>query len=101
MGLREMPVPPSLKASTKVLEVLVLGSNHPSELIMSLLDKITKSGMLISSIYPEGGLLLLKFRVKKSGLMKLEGMVMEVLDKEGEEERKVVERKVRKEKQPR
>jgi len=54
-----MPVPPSLKASTKVLEVLLLGSNHPSELIMSLLDKITKSHMLKSNMCLEGGLLLL------------------------------------------
>jgi len=54
-----MPVPPSLEATTKVLEVLVLGSNHPSELITPLLDKITKSGMLKSNICPEGSLLFL------------------------------------------
>ena len=57
--MREMPIPPSLKTSTKVLEVLVLRNNHPLELIMPLLDKITKSGMLRSNICPEGGLLLL------------------------------------------
>jgi len=59
MGLREMPIPPSLKGRTKVLKVLVLRSNHPSELIMPLLDKLPKSGMLRSNISLKGGLLFL------------------------------------------
>ena len=59
VGLREMPVPPCLDASIKVLEVFILRSYHPSKFIMPLLDKITKSGMLRSNKCLEGGLLLL------------------------------------------
>ena len=61
VGLREMPIPPSLKARTKVLKVLVLRSNHPSELIMPLLDKLPKSGMLRSNMSPKEGLLFLEW----------------------------------------
>ena len=57
--LREMPIPPSVKACTKVLKVLSLRSNHPSELIIPLLDKLSKSGMLRSNISPKGGVLFL------------------------------------------
>jgi len=45
VGLRKMPVMPCLKASTKVLEILILRSYYPLKLIMSLLDKITKDSM--------------------------------------------------------
>ena len=47
--LREMPIPPSVKTRTKVLKVLILRNNHPSELIVPLLDKLPKSGMLRST----------------------------------------------------
>jgi len=57
--LREMPIPPSVKTRTKVLKVLILRNNHPSELIVPLLDKLPKSGMLRSNISPKGGLLFL------------------------------------------
>jgi len=42
-----------------ILEVLSLGSKHPSELVMKLLDKVTKSGILRSNIGSKGYLLLL------------------------------------------
>jgi len=59
MRLREMPIPPSVKTGTKVLKILILRNKHPSELIVPLLDKLPKSGMLRSNISPKGGLLFL------------------------------------------
>ena len=59
VGFRDTPIPPSVKARTKVLKVLILRSNHPSKLIMPLLDKLLKSGMLRSNISPKGRLLFL------------------------------------------
>jgi len=56
VGLRQMPC---LEASTNVLEILILRSYHPSELIMPLFDKITMSGMLRRNKCPKGGFLLL------------------------------------------
>jgi len=41
VGLRNVPVMPSLQISPEVLEILVLGSNHLMELIMRLLNKVT------------------------------------------------------------
>jgi len=42
-----------------MLEVLSLGSKHPKELVMALLDKVMKSGILRSNICSKGYLLLL------------------------------------------
>jgi len=42
----------SVKISLKVFEILILGSNHPTELIMPLLNKLTKDGMLRLDISP-------------------------------------------------
>jgi len=58
-GLRNMLITPTLQISPKVLEILVLGSNHPMKLIMLLLNKVTKYGMLSFNISLEGCLLLL------------------------------------------
>ena len=41
--LKDMPISPCLNTSPKVLKLLVY---HPTELIMPLLDKVTKSGIL-------------------------------------------------------
>ena len=57
--LGKMPVMLHLEARTEILEIPSLISYHPPKLIMPLLDKITKSGMLQCDIGKEGGLLLL------------------------------------------
>ena len=48
--LGKMPVTPSLEACIEILEVLSLRSYHPPKLIMPLLDKFTKGGMLRCNI---------------------------------------------------
>ena len=42
-----------------VLEILCLGNKHPTKLIMALLNKILKSGVLRSNKCSKGDLLLL------------------------------------------
>jgi len=42
-----------------VVEILCLGSKHLTKLIVALLDKVLKSGVLRSNKYSEGNLLLL------------------------------------------
>ena len=54
---RDMPIPPGLQKSPTVLEILGLGSKHHMELIVVLLDKIAKSGVLRSNISSKGHLL--------------------------------------------
>jgi len=55
----KVPIIPCLKASTKVLKLLILGSNHLSKLIVLPLEKITKRGILRCYIVSKGGLFLL------------------------------------------
>ena len=43
----------------KVLEVLISGGDHPTKLIMPLLDKVTERGMFSLNVSSEGCLLLL------------------------------------------
>jgi len=57
--VRNIPITPSLQASPKILEILVIRTNHPTELIMSLLNKFMECGMLNLNISKEGCLLLL------------------------------------------
>jgi len=59
VGLTYMPITPSFKTIPKVIKILILGSNHPMELIMRLLDKITEGSMLKLDINPKEHLLLL------------------------------------------
>jgi len=59
VGLRNMSVMPSLQTGPKVLEILVLGSNHPTELIIPLLNKVTECSMLGLNISSEECLLFL------------------------------------------
>ena len=54
-----MLIMPSLQTSPKVVEVLVLGSNHPIKLIMLLLNKVTECGMLCLNISSKGCLFAL------------------------------------------
>ena len=46
VGLRYMPITPILKIIPKDLEILILGSNHPTELVMLFLNKVTEVSML-------------------------------------------------------
>jgi len=59
MALRDLAISLSPKTSTKVLKILILGGNHPTEHIVLLLDEVTKSGILSFNICLYGGLLLL------------------------------------------
>ena len=59
VGLRNTAIMPNLQIDLKVLEILVLESNHPTELIMLLLNKVTECNMLSLNISSEGHLLLL------------------------------------------
>ena len=59
MTIRDMPILPDLKTSLIILEILGLGSKHPTELTVSLLDKIMKSSILRCNVGSKGHLLLL------------------------------------------
>jgi len=54
-----VPIPPSLKASKKILKVLGLRGQHIMKLIMPLLNKVTERNMLRLYICPKRGLLLM------------------------------------------
>jgi len=45
IALRDISICPSLKTSLKVLKKMVLGGDYPTELIMLLMEQVTKSGM--------------------------------------------------------
>ena len=59
MGPREMSIKPCPEPRNRVLKILILRSYYPSELIMQLLEKITKSVMLRSNKCSKGGLFFL------------------------------------------
>ena len=59
MRLGEVSITPGLKTSLKVLEISILGGNHPTEFIMLLLNRVTKDEFLKLDIYCMGGLVLL------------------------------------------
>ena len=59
VGLRNMLIIPSLQTSSKVLEIFVLGSNHPTVLIMPLLNKVIECGIRSLDISSERCLVLL------------------------------------------
>jgi len=53
-----MPISPGLKTSIIVLKILGLGSKHPTALILLLLNKATKNGVLRGNIGSKRYLLL-------------------------------------------
>ena len=59
MTIGDMLISPGLLTSLMILKVLGLSSKHPTELVIALLDKVTKSGILRSNISAKGYLLLL------------------------------------------
>ena len=59
MAIRDMPIPPDLEKSPIVPEILGLASKHPTELVMALLGKVMKRGILRSNINSEGHVLIL------------------------------------------
>ena len=44
LTIRYMPILLGLKTSLMILEILGLGSKHPTELVVPPLDEVTKSG---------------------------------------------------------
>ena len=59
VAIRVMSITPGLQTGLIVLEVLSLGSKHPTELVVALVNKVTKSGILRSNISLKEYLLLL------------------------------------------
>ena len=46
LTIRDMPISPGLKTNLIILKILGLGSKHPTELVVLLLSKVTKSSVL-------------------------------------------------------
>ena len=59
LSIGDMPISQGFYTCPIVLEILCLGSNQPTKLIMALLDKVPKSGALGSNKSSKGNLLLL------------------------------------------
>ena len=59
LTIRDMPISPGLKTRLIVLKILGLGSKHPMELVLLLLNKATKSSVLRLNIGSKGYLFLL------------------------------------------
>jgi len=59
LAIRDMPISPGLYTCHIVLEILCLGSKHPTKLIVELLEKVPKSGVLRSNKCSKEILLLL------------------------------------------
>ena len=57
--ISDMPISPGLKTSLIVLKILGLGSKHPTELVVLLLDKAMKGDVLRGNIGSKRYLLLL------------------------------------------
>jgi len=63
MGLRYILITQSFTTSHKVLEILILGSNHSTNLIMPLLNKAMERSMLRLNISPVRNVALLEWTV--------------------------------------
>jgi len=59
LTIRDIPMSLGFLTCTIVLEILCLGSKQPTKLIVALLDKVYKSGILRSNKSLEGSLFLL------------------------------------------
>ena len=66
LTIRDMPIAPGLYTSLIIMKVLGLGNKHLTELIMLLLDKVTKSCVLRRNIGSKEYFILLDGR--KGGL---------------------------------